>query len=194
MRRRRLLCTMFSFVLACSTSIPVGTAAEEAKSESVQVKDLTLVIPKAWKTQPPANKLRLAQFLVPRADGDTETTELVISSFGGGGGGVQANITRWISQFEAGGREQQVTQGTAAQGKYVVVDLKGTYRKPDGPPFLRQTIAAPNHRMLGAIVIIEGKGTYFLKMVGPQKTVEQAAADFRKSFGADAEKENAFKP
>ncbi|MBR9800471.1 hypothetical protein GYB59_01660 [bacterium] len=40
---------------------------------------------------------------------------------------------------------------------------------------------------------VEGKGNYFLKLVGPKATVEAAADAFRKSFGANPESEKEYK-
>ncbi len=39
---------------------------------------------------------------------------------------------------------------------------------------------------MGVILAVEGKGNYFLKMTGPDKTVSGAASAFRESFGGDA--------
>src|SRR5688572_1502012 len=87
--------------LLCSLSMAAVFAADDAKEKStkvksVKVKDLVLAVPETWSQKPAANQLRLAQFEIPSADGDKEKSELVISSFGGAGGGTQANIDRWI--------------------------------------------------------------------------------------------------
>ena len=42
---------------------------------------------------------------------------------------------------------------------------------------------------LAVILMVEGKGNYFLKVTGPQKTVAGVVDAFRTSFGADKEKE-----
>lgn len=170
-------------------------AADEAeketktKTETVKVKDLTLDVPTTWDQQPPSNNLRLAQFVIPAAKGDKEPAELVVSSFGGGGGGVEANVKRWIGQFQEDGRKSKVTLGESEQGKYVLVELAGTYNKPDGPPFLRKTIPQPGSRMIGVILQIPNEGVYFLKTTGYDKTVAAAVDDIRAAFGADAESE-----
>ena len=63
------------------------TAKEETKTTEVVIKDLKLKLPASWKEEAPANNMRLAQYKPPAAEGDKPTTELVISSFGGDGGG-----------------------------------------------------------------------------------------------------------
>tara|TARA_R110002111_G_scaffold247140_2_gene310024 strand:- start:19479 stop:20075 length:597 start_codon:yes stop_codon:yes gene_type:complete len=183
-------------VLGLSLAIYACTAhAEEtpAKTNEVKIKDITLNVPANWKSAPPSNNLRLAQFEIPAVEGDKEPAELVISSFGGTGGGTSANITRWIGQFAAGmDREVKVTQGEFKDGKYVFADLSGTYNKSIGPPFLRKTEAVPDSRMLGVILAIEGKPYYFLKLTGSKKTVASIVDEFRASFGANAKDEKPF--
>ena len=85
-----------------------------------------------------------------------------------------------------------MTEGNCEQGKYVLVDLTGTYKKPDGPPFLRKTIPAPDYRMVSVMLLTEGSGNYFLKLTGPKKSVTQAVGALRKSFGGDADMEEKY--
>jgi len=70
-----------------------------------------------------------------------------------------------------------------------MVDIQGIYKKPVGPPIRRQTKSVPGSRMMSVILQVEGKGFYFLKLTGLQKTVEAAAKPFRASFDADELKE-----
>jgi gluconolactonase len=164
----------------------------DKKPVAVKIKDITLTVPADWKRERASNRLRLAQFVIPVAKDDKETGELVVYSFGGGGGGVDANIKRWISQFANEGRKAEVTKGTSAQGKYVVADISGTYNKPIGPPIRRQTKPTPGYRMLAVILTIEGKGNYFLKLTAPAKTAAAAEKALRASFGADKKKESEY--
>jgi hypothetical protein len=48
--------------------------------------------------------------------------------------------------------------------------------------------------MLAAILAVEGKGNYFLKLTGENATVTAAAEAFRASFGGKAADEKAFAP
>ncbi|MCA9146646.1 MAG: hypothetical protein H6823_12740 [Planctomycetaceae bacterium] len=177
-----------AFVLIASTTIFAADDLQDAK-----VGDITLKTPASWKQSEPTSSLRLAQFEIPAAEGDKEPAELAIFSFGGGGG-KQANVDRWIDQFYAEGRKSKVTSGKSALGEYVMVDVTGTYKKPVGPPILRKTEAQENARMLAAILAIEGKGNYFLKMTGENATVTAAAAAFRTSFGGNEAEEKALAP
>ena len=57
--------------------------------------------PKPFQRVPRETPMRKATYLVPRAKGDSQDGELVVFYFGPDqGGGVDANISRWIGQFE----------------------------------------------------------------------------------------------
>ena len=163
--------------------------AKEVKTVEVEIKGgLKLNVPETWKQGKPSSRLRLAQFAIPAAKGDTEEGELALFNFGAGGS-AKANIDRWIGQFQPDEREVKVKEGATETGKYFFVEITGTYMKPIGPPIARQSKAAPGSRMLGVILGIEDKGIYFFKMTGPDKTVAAQTAALKTSFGADAKKE-----
>jgi len=162
---------------------------QEPKTDNVKIDDITLVVPKTWKQGEPKSKMRKAEFQLPVVEGDKEPPELVVYYFGSFSGSIQANVSRWIGQFEATGRKMRVTQGESPHGKYVVVDLSGTYNKPVGPPILQQSRPMPGARMLAAILTVEEKGHYYLKLTGLEKSVAASAKAFRASFGGEAAKE-----
>nr|AGC72065.1 hypothetical protein [uncultured bacterium A1Q1_fos_291] len=165
-----------------------------AETVVVRIGDLNLKLPKTWKQSDATLPMRLATFEVPAGNGDTEKGEFVVSSFPGGGGGVDANIGRWIGQFSAEGREAVVRQGKADRNEYFIVNISGTYLKPTGPPILRKTKETPGQRMVGVILNLEDKAVYFLKLTGPDATVAAQLDAVRASFGGnpDDEKEYEF--
>jgi gluconolactonase len=165
-------------------------AAKAEETATVELDGLKLTVPKSWEKQQPTSRLRLGQFAIPAKAGDDEGAEYVV--FPPFGGTAQQNIERWIGQFEGQGREVKATQGTAEQGKYVFVELTGTYKKPFGPPFAQQTKPAPDYKMLGVILTAEAGGNYFIKVTGPKGTVADVADEVRKSFGGSAEKETKY--
>lgn len=158
---------------------------EEVKLVKVEARDITLEIPETWKQQPPSNRLRLTQFLLPKAEGDNEKTELVISAFPGGGT-IAQNLPRWIGEFNRSGLKVKTTKGKSPQGPYVVGDLTGTHL---GSSFNRRSAPLENGRVLTIILMPEGKAFYYLKVTGPNKSVEAAAKVLRTAIGADIEKE-----
>ena len=190
MNRFRYWTVAVAAVLACCV---VVAQDKEKATQVVDVKDIKLTVPKAWKQEKPSNQFRVAQFKIDAVEGDKEGAELVITQFGGGGGGVDENIKRWANQFEAKDRKLKVTKGKSVQGEYIVVDGTGTYLKPDGPPIAGKTKPTPGSRVLNIMLMVEDQGSYFLKLAGPEKTVTAAATDLRNSFGAKADDEKEYK-
>jgi hypothetical protein len=151
--------------------------------------DLHYKTPDGWVAAQPSSKMRVAQFKLPKASGDNEDAELVIYFFGSNQGGTtQANIDRWISQIQqpdgSSSKDKAKTETTTINGlKVTTVDVAGTYTAEMAPGSGTQRNDA--HYRLRAAVIETPKGNYFLKLVGPAKTVahwEQSVTDFVKSF------------
>ncbi len=193
---------VISFSLCALVSVSgslsgLAVQADEAKkpAETVEVKlrDLVLNLPKDWAASDTVNNMRLATYDIPPVKGDKEKGELAISTFGGDGGGVAANLQRWIGQFEEDGREAAVKKGTVGENAYHIADISGTYKKSVGPPILGKSTPAKGYRMLGVIVQVKGKGVYFLKLTGPDATVNAQADALRAAFGAKTEGEDDYK-
>ncbi len=188
-----LLCALPLFTGWATAEDAVKTEVPAAAKE-VEAGDMKLLVPPTWKQQQPSNNLRLAQFAIPAAEGDTAAAELVVSP--PIGGTREANITRWVDQFESEGRELVMSQGKSPQGDYVLVQLSGTFKRPLGPPILRKTEAAPGYKMHGVMLSVmkDGKvvGNYFLKLTGPAKTVAANEEALRAAIGADKSKEEKY--
>lgn len=177
--------------LALADAKPETPAAEapKAKTKEVAAGDVTLKVPESWKQKELKSQFRVAEFEIPAAKGDETPGELAVFFFGAtGGGGVDANITRWIGQFSEEGRTAKVATGKMPTGDYVIADISGTYNKPIGPPIQQKKKSLPGWRVLGVILQTD-KGLYFLKLDGPAKTVAAAESDFRASFGGNAKEE-----
>jgi hypothetical protein len=139
---------------------------------------LTFTAPAGWKTVPTSSSMRVAQYALPHAAGDTEDAELVVYYFGGSGGSVDANIDRWVGQMtQPDGRPSSAVmqrQSRAVNGlKVTLVDVSGTY-VAEMMPGSAQRHNSPGFR-LRAAVIETANGPYFIKLTGPAKTI--AAAD-----------------
>jgi len=151
---------------------PPREITPSGKTRDEKVAELTLKVPEEWESQPASSQMRLAQFVVPGPGGDAE---LVVFRFPGGAGGVQQNIDRWKSQFKPpeGKSIDDVTKTTnfeAGKLKVTLVDVAGHYAAPERPGSPTM-VDEPDYRMLSAIV--EGSGdAFFLKMLGPGKTLE----------------------
>jgi hypothetical protein len=118
--------------------------------------------------------MRLAEYHLLGADG-TEPATLSVFYFGpGGGGSIQANIDRWIGQFQSvdGAPEQSVEE--VAGMKVHLVDVTGTFTVGAA---MGGGEARANWRMLGAIVESPA-GNYFFKLTGPVDTIKAHQAGF----------------
>ena len=139
------------------------------------------VVPSRW-TADAARPMRVATYKIPAAAGDPEAGECGIYFFGPGQGGtVQANLDRWIGQFEtpdgkpaaAGKPQKQTVNGLQVS----TIDVSGTYTGAGGPMAASKS-SKPGFRLLGAVV--EGsQAPIFFKLAGPKKTMAAAEAEFQ---------------
>ena len=140
---------------------------------------LSFTPPADWKPRAAASTMRVAEFVVPRAQGDPEDAEVIVYFFGGTGGSVDANVQRWIGQFQrpegapADGNRKAFTVGAL---KVTTVDVSGTY-VAEVKPGSTERHNKPNFRMRAAVVETP-KGPYFIKFTGPANTVTRASAAF----------------
>ena len=150
-------------------------------SLSAHAAGLTFTAPAAWKPVPTSSSMRVVQYALPRAAGDTADTELVVYYFGGSGGTVEANIERWVAQMQQpDGRPSSAVakrQSRTINGmKVTLVDVPGTY-VAEVTPGSPQRHNSPNFH-LRAAVIETSNGPYFIKLTGPAKTVVAAEKPF----------------
>ena len=85
-----------ALALACGSQ---ARAADAPGTKTIKAGDLTLTVPEAWEKQSVRSQFRKAQMKVPDVAGDKDETDFVVYYFEGGGGGVDANIQRWVAQF-----------------------------------------------------------------------------------------------
>ena len=142
---------------------------------------LTFSAPAGWKATGPSSSMRVAQFVLPRAAGDSGDAELVVYYFGGSGGTVDANIERWLGQMQQ--PDGKPSSAVAKRGtrtinglKVTLVDVGGTY-VAEMTPGSAQRHHSPNFR-LRAAVIETANGPYFIKLTGPAKTIAASEKSF----------------
>jgi hypothetical protein len=168
---------------ACSTPPTVVSKNAPPASAAISQGDLLLKAPDGWVSERPSSGMRVSQYQLPAAEGDPEAASLVVYYFGPGqGGSVNANLERWIGQIQTP-KDKAKTETTTVNGmKVTLLDVAGTYAGGDmGGGGAGQS--KPNFRMRAG-VIETPKGAYFIKLVGPEKTVtkwDQAFQEFVKS-------------
>jgi hypothetical protein len=181
----------------CSkNSAPAGSPGTTARAASASPQtaasssgDFSTKVPSGWVVEKPTSDMRFAQYKLPKADGGTEDALLVVYYFGPGQGGTpEANIERWLNQVKqpdgSDSKDKAKTGKMTVNGLQVsTVDVLGNYSggmSPDSAPKDNKTI----YRLRGAIVETP-KGSYFVKLTGPEKTVnhwEKAYDEYINSF------------
>lgn len=179
-------------VWACGKQGPTaisGMQSNSAQSSTNASGELHFKAPDGWVTEKASSSMRVAQYKLPKAEGDNDDASLVLYYFGATQGGTaQANIDRWISQMQqpdgSASKDKAKTETTTINGlKVTTVDVSGTYTAemaPGSGTFHNDT----NYRLRAAVVETP-KGNYFVKLAGPAKTIarwDQAYTDYLKSF------------
>jgi hypothetical protein len=158
-------------------ALPNLTRAEEA--ETLVVSEFTFKYGKPWIRQQVTSSMRAGQLTYDHADEKLADIDLVIYFFGQGqGGGIQANLDRWVGQFE-GTPESKIEEKEMSGRKVSFLTAKGTYMDSMGGPFSGNKEAKTDHMMLAAILPSD-QGAVFLKLTGPQASVEAMMTDFEK--------------
>jgi hypothetical protein len=142
---------------------------------------LSWKVPPTWKSTPPTNAMRKAQYTLPAAAGDPSEAECVVFYFGAGqGGDVQGNIDRWRSMFSSpDGSPAPSKVGEMKVGSRVIskVETVGTYQPTSmgmGGPLPEPK---PGWMLLGAVVP-GSEANWFFRCAGPKKTIEAQRANF----------------
>ncbi|MDA8016519.1 MAG: hypothetical protein MPN21_03640 [Thermoanaerobaculia bacterium] len=148
-------------------SLPTDIAP--AGGTSIQAPGVSFHLPAEWRNETPSSSMRMAQASIPGESGDGQLT---VFYFGpGGGGGVDANIDRWVGQVELdpGSLPRRIRMDL--EGGLVAhwIEVTGTLRASvmgTGP-----TEPQPGSRLQGAVV--EGpQGPWFFKATGPSATLD----------------------
>ncbi|QDT70566.1 hypothetical protein MalM25_35150 [Planctomycetes bacterium MalM25] len=147
--------------------------------------------PEAWDSVTPGSRILEHELSVDAPEGsDAADARLTIMA---AGGSVEANLSRWVGQFQTIDRSQDrdapMKQEIEAGGmKGTLLDVSGTYLESAGGPFGPKT-PREGYRLVGAIVQTKGSGNYFFKLIGPKATVDPAAETFREMVESLRKKE-----
>jgi hypothetical protein len=168
----------FATVGLVAALVGVAAAADDAP-KTIKSGALSFQVPAAWKTEKPKTSMRAAQLSVDPVKGDEDPAELVVTSFPGGAGGVEANIDRWEKGFLDA--DKKTPKAKVEKKKGINVDVTrvevGGHYVASIMPGRPDRYDKPNYRLLGAIVITP-EGSFFFKLTGPEKTIGASAKAF----------------
>ncbi|MCB9507668.1 MAG: hypothetical protein H6698_06730 [Myxococcales bacterium] len=161
---------------------PVAVHADPAPAGAATIQPARIEAPSTWVARPPTSTMRIAEWGLPGG------AECALFAFAGGGS-VDANVRRWIDQFEQtdgtapaerAERESLTVDGVSAE----IVRVRGTFLSRgatmDGP-----VEAKPDWALFG-VVYLTDPTMHFLKCVGPAaaldgeaESLSRAARSFR---------------
>jgi hypothetical protein len=187
--RANILCAALIVCWACGNRAATPASGQQTNSSQNTTGELHFKSPDGWTVEKPSSSMRVAQYKLPKVEGDKEDGSLVLYYFGTTQGGTaQANIDRWISQMQqpdgSPSKEKAKTDSMTVNGlKLSTVDVTGTYTAEMAPG--SGTFHNDDNYRLRAAVVETPKGNYFVKLAGPAKTIarwDQAYNDYLKSF------------
>ena len=148
---------------------PIGGAASLQGSLPPADSDPPAVVwkaPDGWQEGPNPNAMRIATYLVPGG------VEVSVSR---AGGSTDANIQRWIAQFQDLARDTRAEK-TVHGLQVITVDIAGTYVGGG------MTMGGPADRKrdwaMGGAIVESRSPPYFFKMTGPAAAVHAARPVF----------------
>ncbi len=155
---------------------PINTGAELAapRGDAGAVEGaLAWKAPARWQAMPSTSSMRLATYRVPHAPGDAEDPEMSVMQ---AGGTVDANVQRWIGQFDAEGQKTaKRTTKKVGSLEVTILEVEGTYA--GGMGMTKDRGEEKDWALLGAIVSTPGM-PHFFKLTGPAKSVKAARGEF----------------
>jgi hypothetical protein len=162
------------FALAASA---LNSLAADAPA-TFKVGEFSFTRPGGWEWVETTSPMRKAQLKISDAQ-KKESAEVVFFFFGeGNGGGVKANVDRWLGQFQEPKDKinSKVEDVTVGKRKVTYVQAQGTYLS--GMPGGAKT-AQPDSMLLGAILESD-QGAVFIKLIGPAKLASASKDGLRK--------------
>jgi hypothetical protein len=157
-------------------AIAVPTLGAEDTKQTVDAKGMKFQAPASWKSSPPESQMRRAQLKVEPIEGDDYPAELVVFAFRSAGS-VEDNLKRWQGMFKDKEGNKPKIESKKVKGKNVEVtraEIAGDYHPAQ---LVRPEPDRADARLLGAIIMTD-QGSYYIRMVGPDKTMKKLRKDF----------------
>src|ERR1019366_9280910 len=149
-----------------------GMNAQQGPASADDAPGLRWTMPAGWQAAPNPSPMRLATYHVPGPSGGALDAEMSVAR---AGGTTEANIQRWVGQFDDAGPDEQ-TEKTVRGLHVTTVEVTGTYL---GAGMGAGAASAPRPKGSLLAAIVEPPGSpYFFKLVGPAATVRAGRAAF----------------
>ena len=157
------------------------TTLEKGADGRLAMGPFTMIAPSDWTMKPITSSMRVADFVLPGQPG--AEAELIVYYFGNAGAGsVEANVNRWLDQFQQ--PDGKPSREVAKIEKTKFADQEATYISLTGRyhaaamPGATEMVDRTDQALLAAIVD-SPKGPYYFKLVGAKATIDANAKAFR---------------
>ena len=161
----KLTCSLLS-ILALS----FATFSKAEETETINVSEFVFEFSSPWVKQQVTSQMRAGQLTYDHEDEKLKDVDLVFFYFGeSNGGGTQANIDRWVGQFQ-GEPEKKIETKELGDREVTFLTATGTFLESSGGPFSGNKTPREDYTMLAAILPSD-KGWVFLKLTGPSASV-----------------------
>lgn len=161
-------------------AMEVDPADYEFSDQAVSLAGIVFAPPADWTDAGPSGMRKASYYMAP-VEGETDSAEVTVFYFGpSGGGAVQANLDRWVSQMV---QPEGTDPGEAAEQYLMeiegmpvhIVTATGAYTGSMGASMSSGT--KDNYLMVG-VVVEAPEGNVFFKLTGPEATAEQMTLPF----------------
>ncbi len=138
---------------------------------------LSFRAPGSWQEIRPSNAMRVKEYIID----PTSQTRLAVYFFPGMKDAVDANLERWINQFDANNRQElQKNKFNQNHVTTTVFEMQGTYLKAERPMDPSSPkLELKDHTMLAAVAETDS-GTWFFKTYGQNPIISSQKANFDK--------------
>lgn len=146
------------------------SGGDDVASSAMAASTLRWTTPPGWNELTPTS-MRAANF----RPGASAEAECYLTLLAGDAGGLAANVNRWRGQLGLAAERADVLAALprvpflGAQGQ--LVEFSGTWRGMDGK-------ASRTEWSLLGVLLVDPRGSAFLKMTGPRAVIEQERANF----------------
>lgn len=165
---------MRSLLAVAGLAFAATLSADDKTGTEVEWAGLKSTTPATWKEETPTSKMRLAQFKVPKAEGDKDDAEVAVF-VSPGGGGIDANLKRQVAAFQPAAGKDKVgdKQEKIKVGPFDAVyqEVTGTFLKKPFPAAEKGT-PTPGYKQLYVIFETKDGTVASLWLRGPEKTVD----------------------
>lgn len=166
---------------AAGTAPSASATGHGTTGHGTTLAGVTFVPPGNWQDLGPSG-MRQAQYQLAPVSGDAAPAEVNVFYFGPqSGGGVDANLQRWIGQMilPDGSDPAASVQHSAFTADGMpghLISLDGSYKSGGGRPMGGEGAVLPGYRLVG--VVLEGpQGSVFFKLTGPVATARAMESD-----------------